>query len=74
MLRIHGIRFLGYFTEEIMKKIKNFLMSKKGQNTVEYLLMLAVIVAVVLLIGNGLKSYMPELFDKIKGLISNAAQ
>lgn len=46
---------------------------RKGQNTVEYLLMLAVIVGVVLAVGVMFKPYMTELFGKLKDLITNAA-
>jgi Flp pilus assembly pilin Flp len=46
---------------------------RKGQNTVEYLLMLAVVVGVVLIAGMALKNYMPGLFAKIQGMINGAA-
>lgn len=52
-----------------MKLLKN----RKGQNTVEYLLMLAVVVGVVLIAGMALKNYMPGLFQSIQGMISGAA-
>lgn len=54
-----------------MKKILRF---RKGQNTVEYLLMLAVTTGVVLVTGMALKNYIPQLFGKIQGLIGGAAQ
>jgi Flp pilus assembly pilin Flp len=47
--------------------------SRKGQNTVEYLLMLAVVVGVVLIAGMALKNYMPALFQKIQTMINGAA-
>lgn len=47
--------------------------NRKGQNTVEYLLMLAVVVGVVLIAGMALKNYMPGLFQKIQGMINGAA-
>ncbi len=47
--------------------------SRKGQNTVEYLLMLAVVVGVVLIAGMALKNYMPSLFQKIQTMINGAA-
>ena len=47
--------------------------NRKGQNTVEYLLMLAVVVGVVLIAGMALKNYMPGLFAKIQGMINVAA-
>ena len=54
-------------------KIKSKLEEKKGQNTVEYLLMLSVIVGVVLVVGLGLKKWFPDIVGKIQGLIGNAA-
>ncbi|MHB0996118.1 MAG: class III signal peptide-containing protein [Elusimicrobiales bacterium] len=47
--------------------------NRKGQNTVEYLLMLAVVVGVVLIAGVALKKYMPSLFSSIQGMINGAA-
>lgn len=47
--------------------------NRKGQNTVEYLLMLAVVVGVVLIAGVALKKYMPTLFQSIQGMINGAA-
>jgi len=47
--------------------------NRKGQNTVEYLLMLAVVVGVVLVAGVALKKYMPTLFQSIQGMINGAA-
>ena len=47
---------------------------RKGQNTVEYLLMLAVTTGVVLVAGVALKNYIPRLFSQIQALIGNAAQ
>lgn len=46
---------------------------RKGQNTVEYLLMLTVVVGVVLIAGMALKKYMPGLFNQIQGMITGAA-
>ena len=52
-----------------IENIKN----KKGQNTIEYLFMLGIIVVVVGLVGAALKAFMPELFDKIKEKIMGQA-
>lgn len=52
-----------------IENIKN----KKGQNTVEYLFMLGIIVVVVGLVGVAIKSFMPELFDNIKAKIMGEA-
>lgn len=49
------------------------LRDRKGQNTVEYLLMLTVVVGVVLVAGMALKRFMPGLFSQIQGMISGAA-
>ncbi len=49
------------------------LKDEKGQNTVEYLLMLTVVVGVVLAAGAALKRFMPDLFEQIQGMISSAA-
>ena len=49
------------------------LKGRKGQNTVEYLLMLTVVVGVVLVAGVALKKFMPGLFSQIQGMISGAA-
>jgi Flp pilus assembly pilin Flp len=45
---------------------------RAGQNTVEYLLMLAVIVGVVLVAGMAIKRYMPTLFDQVSVQITRA--
>ncbi|MGB2579815.1 Flp pilus assembly pilin Flp [Elusimicrobium simillimum] len=42
------------------------LKNKKGQGTVEYALMLAVIVGIALAAGLALKQFMPELFENVK--------
>lgn len=51
----------------------NGLKNRKGQNTVEYLLMLSVVVGVVLIAGMAIKNYMPALFQKIQSMINGAA-
>lgn len=53
--------------------MNKLLKNRKGQNTVEYLLMLAVIVGVVLGVGVLLKGYMPKLFTSIQAMIGGAA-
>ncbi len=52
-----------------IENIKN----KKGQNTVEYMLMLLVIIGVVFAVGALIKNYMPDLFQQIKDKISGSA-
>lgn len=58
--------------------IKKTLASRRGQNTVEYLLMLTVVVGVVLVAGMGLKKYMPSLLidiqQKIHGVANDMAK
>ena len=46
---------------------------RRGQNTVEYLLMLTVVVGMVLAAGFALKKFMPGLFSQISTMISGAA-
>jgi len=53
--------------------IKKTAVSRRGQNTVEYLLMLTVVVGVVLVSGGILKKYMPSLLTGITEKIANAA-
>jgi len=53
--------------------MKAIFRSKRGQNTVEYLLMLTVVVGVVLVAGMAMKHYMPSLFSKISEMISISA-
>lgn len=45
--------------------IRSLARSRRGQNTVEYLLMLTVVVGVVLVSGIALKKFMPGLFQSI---------
>lgn len=59
--------------EKRWKKAKGWLTSERGQNTVEYLLMLTVVVGVVLVAGAALKKFMPTLFAQIQGMITGAA-
>jgi uncharacterized protein (UPF0333 family) len=47
--------------------------NKKGQNTIEYLFMLGIIVVVVGIVGAMIKTFMPELFESIKGKIMGQA-
>lgn len=47
---------------------------RAGQNTVEYLLILAVIVGVVLVTGMALKKYMPTLFNQVAAQITDTTR
>ena len=57
----------------MLKGLSKRLSSKRGQNTVEYLLMLTVVVGVVLVAGVALKKFMPTLFNNIQQMITGAA-
>ena len=56
--------------DRALETIKN----KKGQNTVEYLFMLGIIVGVVVIIGGLIKKFMPDLFEKVKDKILGQAE
>ena len=49
------------------------LTKKEGQNTVEYVLMLVVVVGVAVLVGGLIKSFMPEFWENIKAKILGGA-
>lgn len=49
------------------------LTKKEGQNTVEYVLMLVVVVGVAVLVGGLIKNFMPEFWDNIKAKILGGA-
>lgn len=53
--------------------LKSKAANRRGQNTVEYLLMLTVVVGVVLVAGVALKKFMPTLFNNIQQMITGAA-
>ncbi len=60
---------VGKWTSMMRKRLSN----RRGQNTVEYLLMLTVVVGVVLVSGAMLKKFMPTLFNNIQQMITGAA-
>ena len=45
--------------------LKQFLKEEDGQTTVEYLLIIAVIVVVISVLGKGLKEKLPQTIDQI---------
>ena len=45
--------------------LKQFLRDQKGQTTVEYLLIIAVIVVVISVLGKGLKDKLPETINTV---------
>lgn len=53
--------------------IKKIAVSRRGQNTVEYLLMLTVVVGVVLVSGGMLKKFMPNVITDITNKIADVA-
>ena len=55
------------------KNVREWARSERGQNTVEYLMMLAVIVGVILVIGKMFKPQISGIFNQIMGMISGAA-
>lgn len=55
-----------------MQKLTKWLRNKQGQNTVEYLLILAVVVGVVLVVGKMFKAQIGGVFNQIMGMISGA--
>lgn len=57
-----------------MERMKKLIRSKRGQNTVEYLMMLAVIVGVILVVGKMFKPQISNIFNQIMGMVSGAAQ
>lgn len=54
--------------------IKKIAVSRRGQNTVEYLLMLTVVVGVVLVSGGMLKKFMPNVITDITNKIASVAE
>ena len=58
---------------ERLLKLAGRLRGERGQNTVEYLMMLAVIVGVILVIGKMFKPQISGIFNQIMGMISGAA-
>ena len=50
------------------------LADRKGQNTVEYMMMLAMVVGVALITGAAVKKFMPGLFNDIAEKIRTATQ
>ena len=45
--------------------LKQFMKDKRGQTTVEYLLIIAVIVVVISVLGKGLKDKIPEVINNV---------
>lgn len=47
----------------------NLLKKKEGQNTIEYIIMLGVVVGIALMVGALVKKMMPDVFEKVKAKI-----
>lgn len=47
----------------------SLLKKKEGQNTVEYIIMLGVVVGIALLVGALVKKMMPDVFESVKAKI-----
>ena len=58
---------------QVGKWMKKRLPNRRGQNTVEYLLMLSVIVGLVLVVGAAMKKFMPQVFANISQMITGAS-
>lgn len=56
-----------------MRNIRKRSRGERGQNTVEYLMMLAVIVGVILVLGKMFKGQIGGIFNQIMGMVSGAA-
>lgn len=67
MMRMIAKMHLAY--ANAIETVKN----KKGQNTIEYLFMLGIIVVVVGIVGGLIKAFMPQLFDSVKAKIMGEA-
>lgn len=58
--------------EALPTKVLEVLKKKEGQNTIEYVLMLVVVVGVAGAAGMLIKKYMPDLFEQVKGKITGS--
>lgn len=56
----------------IQTKAFECLKKKEGQNTIEYVLMLVVVVGVAGLAGVLIKKFMPDLFEQVKAKITGS--
>jgi len=53
---------------------RNFLKEEKGQTTVEYLLIIAVIVVVISVLGKNLQQRLPEVVNAVFGGVNKKIQ
>jgi len=50
----------------VKKAAFNCVKKQEGQNTIEYIIMLGVVVGIALLVGTLVKNMMPEVFESVK--------
>lgn len=58
--------------DSVKAQALNCLKRKEGQNTIEYVLMLVVVVGVAGLAGMLIKEFMPDLFEQVKAKITGS--
>ena len=58
--------------DSVKAQALNCLKRKEGQNTIEYVLMLVVVVGVAGLAGVLIKQFMPDLFEQVKAKITGS--
>lgn len=58
--------------DSVKAQTLNCLKRKEGQNTIEYVLMLVVVVGVAGLAGMLIKKFMPDLFEQVKAKITGS--
>ncbi|MBQ9971658.1 MAG: hypothetical protein IJP25_06025 [Elusimicrobiaceae bacterium] len=58
--------------DSVKAQALNCLKRKEGQNTIEYVLMLVVVVGVAGLAGVLIKEFMPDLFKQVKAKITGS--
>ena len=52
--------------EAVKNAAFNCVKRKEGQNTIEYIIMLGVVVGIALLVGGLVKKMMPDVFENVK--------
>lgn len=55
--------------EAVKNAAFNCVKRKEGQNTIEYIIMLGVVVGIALMVGGLVKKMMPDVFDSVKAKI-----
>ncbi|MFC1680154.1 Flp family type IVb pilin [Elusimicrobiota bacterium] len=57
-----------------MRKLREILRGERGQGTVEYLMMIAVIVGVVMVVGTMFKPQISGVFNSVMASVADAAR